>query len=113
MEERSTIPVLEKIRTLYARATTLVKRLVGMSYEERLRTSVLSSLEKSRLKGDPINLYNFLGRGNGEGGVGLFSLVTDDRTHGNVTKLSQRRTKLNIRKIFIYCEGGQTLEQAS
>lgn len=38
----------------------LVKRLGGMSYEERLRTLALSSLEQRMLRGDLIVLHNFL-----------------------------------------------------
>ncbi|KAK4811110.1 hypothetical protein QYF61_016396 [Mycteria americana] len=46
-----------------------------MSYEERLRTLGLSSLERRRLRGDFIALYSFLRRGSGEGGADLFSLI--------------------------------------
>lgn len=64
----------------------LVNRPEDMSYEERLRTLVLSSLEKRRLRNDPIALFNFLRRARGEGSAIVFS-VTNDRMHGNGTKL--------------------------
>ena len=48
-----------------------------------------------------------------KGGARLFSLRTDKRTQGNGMKLHQRRVTLHIMKKFLYCEGGQTLEQAS
>ena len=75
-----------------------MKGLEGMSYEERLRTLGLSSLEKRRLRGDLIALYSFLRRG-GEG-ADLFSLGSRERTHGNGPKLCQGRFRLDMRKHF-------------
>ena len=45
-------------------------------------------------------LSSFLGRGSGEEGADLFSLVASDRTRGNGSKLHQGRFKLYIRKHF-------------
>ncbi len=89
---------LEKVQR---RATKMVKGLRNLSYEQRLQSLGLYSLEQRRLRGDLIETYKLVtGKENFD--YKSFFTLTKNRffLRGHTLKIEKRRSNLNIRQNF-------------
>jgi len=78
----------------------MIRGVEHLSYEERLRELGLFSLEKRRLQGDLIAVFQYSKKAYKKAGEGLFTRACSDRTRDNSFKLKESRFRLDTRKKF-------------
>jgi len=90
--------VLEKVKR---RATKCVKGMKKKEYAERLRDLGLTTLKRSRIRGDLIETYNILSGKENVNRDSFFHLIDFERQlRGHGLKLYKRRCRLDTRKFF-------------
>lgn len=91
---------IDKLEKVQRRATRLVSQCRGLSYDERLKITGLTSLEKRRNRGDMIEVFKIIKGFSKIDRNKLFTFNSDGRTRGHSLKLAKSRSRLEIRKNF-------------
>ncbi|CAH8665158.1 unnamed protein product [Dicrocoelium dendriticum] len=81
-------------------ATRMIESQRGKSYEDRLSSLGLFSLERRRLRGDLIETLKIIKGLSGISSTHLFELAMSDRLRGHRLKLKHHRVRLDIRTKF-------------
>ncbi|KFO93509.1 hypothetical protein N320_07285, partial [Buceros rhinoceros silvestris] len=98
-QHRKNTDLLERVPV---KTTKMIRGMEQLCYKNSLRELGLFSLEKRRLQGDLITVFQYLKGAYKKDGESLFSKACCDRTSGNGFKLKEARFRLKIRdKFFI------------
>ena len=76
----------------------MILGLARLSYEERLKETGLYSLERRRLRGDLIEIFNIIKGIDKISEDELFNRVDSDRTRGHSLRVKERRVKTVVRQ---------------
>ena len=96
------------------RETKVIKGLEHFPYENRLSNVGLLSLGKRRLRGDLINIYKYLKKGERQMAEARgFLVACSNRTRSSGLKLEHRKFCTNMQKNFfmVHVKGDEALEQ--
>ncbi|KAK4823664.1 hypothetical protein QYF61_005016 [Mycteria americana] len=91
---------VDRLEKVQRRATKMIKGLRSLPYDERLRELGLFSLEKRRLRGDLITVFQYLKGSYKEDGASLFTSSHMEKTRSNGYKLLLGRFQLDTRGKF-------------
>ncbi|GAB0208708.1 hypothetical protein GRJ2_003336500 [Grus japonensis] len=80
----------------------MIKGLENLPYEERLKELGLFSLEKRRLRGNLVTIFQYLKGGYKEDGDSLFTKNHMEKTRGNGYQLHGERFLLDIRQTIFF-----------
>jgi len=97
MHKVSSVRLMEKVQK---RATKMVRGLIHLPYEQRLRSLDLYSLFRRRQRGDLIEVFKILNEYYDIDHTKFFTLTGCSNTRGHLMKLFKSDSRLNIRSNF-------------
>jgi len=102
---------MDLLEWVQRRATEMIRELEHLPCEERLRELGLFSLEKRRLWGHLLTVFQYLKGTHKTAGEALSSRACSDRMRSNGFKLKECRIRLDVGKKFFTMWVGEALEQ--
>ena len=101
---------MEALKEVQKRFTRMLPGMESISYEERLNKLGLFSLERRRLRGDLIEVYEIMRGMDRLNSWKLFPRAEMTITRGHKFKIREERFSRKVWGKFFYTEGGGGLE---